>query len=103
VQLLNARIYSPQRQLDELLAFMATVPDLHDAACRRHLDIFDLALDKRVAGATHIAQGICAACPVLTECRQWARTAPAGRSVTGVIAGQVRRAPRIRPPSDRRR
>jgi len=82
----------------ELLAFLATTPDLRGAACRNYVDVFDAAADRRIAGAVSLAQTVCAKCPVLAECRHWARSAPQVRAVVGVIAGQYRTRPRARRP-----
>jgi hypothetical protein len=72
--------------VSDLLDELAAAPRLSGAACRRHGDLFDTALNSRGAAAEQ-AIVICRSCPALQECRAWVesmRPRP-----LGVFGGQL--------------
>jgi hypothetical protein len=73
--------------LAELLDDLAhAIPDLPEAACRGHADLFDVARTDRAAVAK--AKAICASCPALDDCRAWLADQPAALRPCGVVAGR---------------
>jgi hypothetical protein len=78
-----------------LLAALAGVPNLPQAACRGEHSLFEspdpLDIDDAIA--------ICARCPALDACQQWyASLAPRHRPTESTVAGQYRPAPRQKKP-----
>lgn len=73
-----------------LLFELADVPALPGASCRNHVALFDAAFDGSSAfAARQEARGVCAACPVLLACAEWAESLPQGRRPGGIVAGRL--------------
>ncbi|MGB7236890.1 MAG: WhiB family transcriptional regulator [Rhodococcus sp. (in: high G+C Gram-positive bacteria)] len=84
-------------QVGGLLSVLASSPDLPGAACVKTPRLFDWLLDddedepRTVRAERHrTAKEICASCPALEACREWASTL-AEAEVLGVVAGELRR------------
>jgi hypothetical protein len=76
--------------IGELLAVIATMPDLNGAACRGRHELYD----KAALGdplAQEQAQQVCELCPVLLPCSRWLRSTPRDLRPGGVTAGQINR------------
>jgi WhiB family redox-sensing transcriptional regulator len=74
----------------DLLTVLADTPNLPDAACRGKHQLFDASIGSNVKArqAQRVFAELCASCPVLEQCRDWADTlAPRERQALGVRAG----------------
>lgn len=73
-----------------LVAILDGIPALPDAACRGHERLFDPPTGHErpedTAQRHHAAAKLCAQCPALEPCRQWAQTQ---RPYSGVVGGRV--------------
>ena len=79
--------------LDELAH---DIPDLHDALCRGHAEVFDVA-DRRDRQAIAQAKAFCIACPALPDCRRWLAGLPRYQRPCGVVAAKFLGPPALRP------
>lgn len=75
--------------IGELLASLATMPDMPHCACRSRHRLWDAALTDRLAAET--ARDICLTqCPCLVSCTAWAASLTSRqRSELGVLAGTL--------------
>lgn len=73
--------------LADLVGTLRTVPALPGARCRGRADEFD-GDDGPDGERTRRAAALCARCPALTACAEWAARQPEN-SLEGVIAGRL--------------
>ncbi len=75
----------------DLLHELTAGPDLRGAACVAERDVFDMCLERGVAGRVYeLAIRICAQCPALAPCADWIDSLPLDERPYGVTAGQIR-------------
>ncbi len=76
----------------QLLATLATTPNLPGAACVAERETFDACLEPwastRICAA---AIRVCATCPALGPCAAWVHSLPIRKRPLGVTAGLIRR------------
>jgi hypothetical protein len=92
------RCHDDPVSVTELLDELAhDIPDLHDAACRGHPEVFDVA-DRHDTQAIAQAKAVCQSCPALRDCRDWLASLPRAMRPSGVIAGRYLGPPPRPPP-----
>ncbi|WP_396912453.1 WhiB family transcriptional regulator [Mycolicibacterium sp.] len=65
---------------------LRNMPAMRDAACVRHRELFDKAAAFANPAAVAACARICAECPMLSRCRDWARSQ---RGLDGVFGGEL--------------
>jgi hypothetical protein len=86
----------------ELLADLAHVPPLPQAACRGQWTLYDATVlgaapRDEVMAARRVALRLCQACPVLADCKAWVDGLPRPQRPCGVVAGRLLPSPQLRP------
>ncbi len=76
----------------QLLATLATTPNLPGAACVTERETFDACLERGAKGTIYAqAIRICAQCPALGPCAAWVHSLPVRKRPLGVTAGLIHR------------